>query len=169
MSIAMLFSLPSLMLEKPGFWACEDIGALLAGVFWGVLQHHSQSALSMHDKRVLHGAVWRSSFLLRIGSDILTGVKLQSKRLWNYAELSRWRRTLGLKQAEKILRVLVKMAVVVEPNNANGLPPPLVTCPSAPPTRSCYLTYMYGKLWCQWAPLTQFTSTKQIPYRKRGS
>lgn len=30
-------NLPSLMLETPGCWACEEIGALLAGVFCGVL------------------------------------------------------------------------------------------------------------------------------------
>ena len=28
---------PSLMLATPGCWAWDEIGALLAGVFWGVL------------------------------------------------------------------------------------------------------------------------------------
>jgi hypothetical protein len=30
--------IPSLMLATPGCWAWEEIGALLAGVFWGVLE-----------------------------------------------------------------------------------------------------------------------------------
>lgn len=30
-------AMPSLILAMPGCWACEEMGALLAGVFWGVL------------------------------------------------------------------------------------------------------------------------------------
>jgi hypothetical protein len=29
---------PSLMLEMPGCWACDEMGAAFAGVFWGVLE-----------------------------------------------------------------------------------------------------------------------------------
>lgn len=37
--------LPSLMLDTPGCWEWEEMGALFAGVFWGVLtskQHGQQ-------------------------------------------------------------------------------------------------------------------------------
>jgi hypothetical protein len=46
-----LFS-PSLMLATPGCWACDEMGALFAGVFCGV------------------GAVRLSSFLFLMGSAI---------------------------------------------------------------------------------------------------
>jgi hypothetical protein len=32
-----LWHIPSFRLERPGCWAREDIGAAVAGVFWGVL------------------------------------------------------------------------------------------------------------------------------------
>ena len=35
--------LPSLMLAIPGCWACEEMGALLAGVFCGVLLKNQQA------------------------------------------------------------------------------------------------------------------------------
>lgn len=31
------FNIPSFKLERPGCWARDDIGAAVAGVFWGVL------------------------------------------------------------------------------------------------------------------------------------
>lgn len=40
-----LWEIPSLMLDTPGCWEWEEIGALFAGVFWGVLiltQHGKQ-------------------------------------------------------------------------------------------------------------------------------
>lgn len=32
------------MLATPGCWACDEIGAVAAGVFWGVLEGEKKSA-----------------------------------------------------------------------------------------------------------------------------
>lgn len=64
---------PSLILATPGCAACEEIGALLAGVFCGVLQNrwYQQFLFILVTLDRTYGAVGRSSFLLRIGSDML--------------------------------------------------------------------------------------------------
>lgn len=64
------------MLETPGCWACDEMGALFAGVFWGVLQilsvtlkgDESQYQLWLKDRT--YGAVWVSGRLFLMGSAI---------------------------------------------------------------------------------------------------
>ena len=64
---------PSFMLATPGCCACDEIGAFCEGVFCGVLARASLlSRLRLHYVMSTHGAVGKSSFLFRIGSDMLT-------------------------------------------------------------------------------------------------
>lgn len=63
------------MLETPGCWACDEMGALDAGVFCGVLEQMSAflatSSREVHRQRT-YGAPGTSDFLLRMGSAIFT-------------------------------------------------------------------------------------------------
>lgn len=70
------------MLVTPGCWAWEEMGALFAGVFWGVLEDGSVFVIcggSVVNFCSTYGAVVRSSFLLRIGSDMIW----LNMRCWN--------------------------------------------------------------------------------------
>lgn len=86
------------MLSTPGCWACEEMGALLAGVFCGVLDEIKQRSvlatfsLIVAGKRGVssrrsssgvgkgtHGATGRSGRLFRMGSAI---VDVFVARLW---------------------------------------------------------------------------------------
>lgn len=74
--------LPSLMLATPGCWAWEEMGALFAGVFWGVLSMFEgvrdgkpgmqQTMRNLGDDwgESTYGATGKSAFLFLMGSDI---------------------------------------------------------------------------------------------------
>ena len=73
------------MLATPGCCACDEIGALLAGVFCGVLITVSKTLFSLFDvvmvMRQTYGAVGTASaLLLRIGSDIALAVRFNLER-----------------------------------------------------------------------------------------
>lgn len=38
------------MLATPGCWACDEIGAVAAGVFWGVLEGEKKSANDVENR-----------------------------------------------------------------------------------------------------------------------
>jgi len=63
---------PSLILATPGCWACEEMGALLAGVFCGVLvvKVHCQRHRSMHAQNGKGVDIRRSS----LGSTVFDGL-----------------------------------------------------------------------------------------------
>ena len=60
-----------MILAIPGCWACEEMGALLAGVFCGVLLKNQLMKAKVVQIIKPYGAVRISDFLLRIGSDML--------------------------------------------------------------------------------------------------
>lgn len=86
--------IPSFRLLRLGACACEEMGALLAGVFWGVLE--SMLSVSVQETRApgaercrivgvwqrgikegsAYGAVGGAALLLRMGSDMLTAAAL---------------------------------------------------------------------------------------------
>lgn len=63
---------PSLMLATPGCCACDEMGALLAGVFCGVLEGWSVIERTEKGRKATDGAVCKSSFLFLMGSAMLT-------------------------------------------------------------------------------------------------
>jgi hypothetical protein len=60
------------MLETPGCWAWEEIGALLAGVFCGVLFFQSVFSQAVKEEES-YGATGKSAFLFLMGSDMVVG------------------------------------------------------------------------------------------------
>ena len=63
------------MLGTPGSCACDEMGAFVAGVFWGVLKGKQTSVGRIYfiwwRQASTHGAPGRSDFLILFGSDIL--------------------------------------------------------------------------------------------------
>lgn len=74
----MRFHIPSLMLETPGCWAWEEIGALLAGVFCGVLFFQSVFSQAVKEAES-YGATGKSAFLFLMGSDMVVGELVQER------------------------------------------------------------------------------------------
>lgn len=71
------------MLVTPGCCACDEIGALFAGVFCGVLLHVGEwlNKSKVNFGKVKTDGAVISSFLFRIGSDMIKVVKDESRML----------------------------------------------------------------------------------------